>query len=72
MRDRWRHGCRHRASMDGFTACPARAEGTAQSASTAALHVLTSRRAYVTPAPPVHPARTRRLSRRMDRPRQGL
>ncbi|KAA3596716.1 hypothetical protein D1178_20105 [Stenotrophomonas maltophilia] len=21
--DRWRHGCRHRAPMDGFTACPA-------------------------------------------------
>ncbi len=37
--------------MDGFTACPARGEGTAQSTSTAALHFLTSRRAYVTPAP---------------------
>ncbi|CRD55791.1 hypothetical protein BN1263500187 [Stenotrophomonas indicatrix] len=22
-RDRWRHGWRHRAPMDGFTACPA-------------------------------------------------
>ncbi|APP74347.1 hypothetical protein BJD12_02700 [Xanthomonas vesicatoria ATCC 35937] len=27
----WRHGCRHRASMDGFTACPASGEGTAHS-----------------------------------------
>ncbi|PPU28282.1 hypothetical protein XspCFBP7912_19755 [Xanthomonas sp. CFBP 7912] len=31
MRDRWRHGCRHRASMDGFTACPASGEGAAPS-----------------------------------------
>ncbi|MBB3824594.1 hypothetical protein FHR50_000744 [Xanthomonas arboricola] len=30
-RDRWRHGCRHRASTDGFTACPASGEGTAPS-----------------------------------------
>ncbi|SYZ50708.1 hypothetical protein CPBF367_00980 [Xanthomonas arboricola pv. juglandis] len=27
----WRHGCRHRASTDGFTACPASGEGTAPS-----------------------------------------
>ena len=27
----WRHGCRHRAPMDGFTACPASGEGTAPS-----------------------------------------
>ncbi|CAD0363276.1 hypothetical protein CFBP7900_39220 [Xanthomonas hortorum pv. carotae] len=27
----WRHGCRHRASTDGFTACPASGEGTAHS-----------------------------------------
>ncbi len=27
----WRHGCRHRASMDGFTACPASGKGTAPS-----------------------------------------
>ncbi|APP75324.1 hypothetical protein BJD12_08765 [Xanthomonas vesicatoria ATCC 35937] len=31
----WRHGCRHRASMDGFTACPARGEGTAHSTDSA-------------------------------------
>ncbi len=31
LRDRWRHGCRHRAPMDGFTACPASGEGTAPS-----------------------------------------
>ncbi|PPU69656.1 hypothetical protein XpiCFBP4643_02120 [Xanthomonas pisi] len=31
LRDRWRHGCRHRAPMDGFTACPASGEGTAHS-----------------------------------------
>ncbi|PPT37121.1 hypothetical protein XarjCFBP7653_15475 [Xanthomonas arboricola] len=27
----WRHGCRHRAPRDGFTACPASGEGTAPS-----------------------------------------
>ena len=27
----WRHGCRHRASTDGFTACPASGEGAAPS-----------------------------------------
>nr|CUV21426.1 protein of unknown function [Ralstonia solanacearum] len=27
----WRHGCRHRAPRDGFTACPASGEGTAHS-----------------------------------------
>ncbi|MBB3777753.1 hypothetical protein FHY16_000474 [Xanthomonas campestris] len=27
----WRHGCRHRAPKDGFTACPASGEGTAPS-----------------------------------------
>ncbi|NYI17660.1 hypothetical protein FHR53_000319 [Xanthomonas arboricola] len=27
----WRHGCRHRASKDGFTACPASGEGAAPS-----------------------------------------
>ncbi|MBB3804016.1 hypothetical protein FHT03_002355 [Xanthomonas arboricola] len=31
LRDRWRHGCRHRASTDGFTACPASGEGAAPS-----------------------------------------
>ncbi|AEO42278.1 hypothetical protein XACM_2006 [Xanthomonas euvesicatoria pv. citrumelo F1] len=31
LRDRWRHGCRHRAPRDGFTACPASGEGTAPS-----------------------------------------
>ncbi|AEO42191.1 hypothetical protein XACM_1917 [Xanthomonas euvesicatoria pv. citrumelo F1] len=29
--DRWRHGCRHRAAMDGFMACPAGGEGSAPS-----------------------------------------
>ncbi len=33
LRDRWRHGCCHRASMDGFTACPASGEGAAHSRS---------------------------------------
>ncbi|MBB5768467.1 hypothetical protein GGR67_002535 [Xanthomonas arboricola] len=27
----WRHGCRHRARRDGFTACPASGEGAAPS-----------------------------------------
>ncbi|MCW2036986.1 hypothetical protein FHR67_001825 [Xanthomonas arboricola] len=31
LRDRWRHGCRQRAPMDGVTACPASGEGTAPS-----------------------------------------
>ncbi len=31
LRDRWRHGCRHGAPMDRFTACPASGEGTARS-----------------------------------------
>ncbi len=31
LRDRWRHGCRHRAPTDGVTACPASGEDIAHS-----------------------------------------
>ncbi|SBV49915.1 hypothetical protein XBLMG947_0689 [Xanthomonas bromi] len=39
----WRHGCRHRASTDGFTACPGSGEGTAPSTSSALAHPFDSR-----------------------------
>ncbi|NHF68325.1 hypothetical protein FFY45_21980 [Xanthomonas hortorum] len=33
----WRHGCRHRAPRDGFTACPASGEDTAPESYSVAL-----------------------------------
>ncbi|CAD0320145.1 hypothetical protein CFBP498_15550 [Xanthomonas hortorum pv. vitians] len=38
----WRHGCRHRASRDGFTACPASGEGAARSSGQTLIYSITA------------------------------